>query len=523
MPEDNICGLMRDNTGSGACGFNSYCQIEDAQFPKCKCPQGYKFLDNSDESRGCLKTFPPQDCSSAGKEEGLFDLVEMVNTIFPSGDYEYYESISEDMCRELCLSDCLCDAVTYERASCWKKRAPLSNGYMDQENTGKTLLKVRRQNSTSTADKENDRSKKRKKDESSLKLTGGLLIGSSVFLNLLLLSTTLLFFSWWRRNNKRGQLHPTSSVNLLSFSYSQLESATGGFKEVLGRGASATVYKGILQNVGETITIAVKKMDKLWGVEEGEDDNREFTTEVKVIAGTNHKNLVKLVGVCSEGKNHLLVYEYMSNGSLASLLFKADPRPNWYTRAQIAISVARGLVYLHEECSTQIIHCDIKPQNILLDESLTAKISDFGLAKLLKVEQTRTMTAIRGTKGYVAPEWFRNMAITTKVDVYSFGVVLLELVCCRRGFEMEGYEEEEMVLVDWAHECYGDRMVGRLVEKDEEAMKDLVKVERFVKIGLWCVQEDPCLRPEMKKVVHMLEGAVEVSVPPSPASYINTV
>ncbi|CAI0555651.1 unnamed protein product [Linum tenue] len=298
-------------------------------------------------------------------------------------------------------------------------------------------------------------------------------------------------------------------------SFIQLESATGGFKEVLGRGASATVYKGILQNVGETITIAVKK--------EGEDDNREFTTEVKVIAGTNHKNLVKLVGVCSEGKNHLLVYEYMSNGSLASLLFKADPRPNWYTRAQIAISVARGLVYLHEECSTQIIHCDIKPQNILLDESLTAKISDFGLAKLLKVEQTRTMTAIRGTKGYVAPEWFRNMAITTKVDVYSFGVVLLELVCCRRGFEMEGYEEEEMVLVDWAHECYGDRMVGRLVEKDEEAMKDLVKVERFVKIGLWCVQEDPCLRPEMKKVVHMLEGAVEVSVPPSPASYINTV
>ncbi|CAI0555654.1 unnamed protein product [Linum tenue] len=458
---------MRDNTGSGACGFNSYCQIEDAQFPKCKCPQGYKFLDNSDESRGCLKTFPPQDCSSAGKEEGLFDLVEMVNTIFPSGDYEYYESISEDMCRELCLSDCLCDAVTYERASCWKKRAPLSNGYMDQENTGKTLLKVRRQNSTSTADKE---------------------------------ATAL-------------------STNLRRFTYREMESATGGFKQVLGSGASSTVYKGVL---GERSggNVAVKVLDKL--PERDGHDVREFATEVKIIGGTNHKNLVKLVGYCNEGQHRLLVYEFMSNGSLADSLF-GDPRPNWYTRAQIAISVARGLVYLHEECSTQIIHCDIKPQNILLDESLTAKISDFGLAKLLKVEQTRTMTAIRGTKGYVAPEWFRNMAITTKVDVYSFGVVLLELVCCRRGFEMEGYEEEEMVLVDWAHECYGDRMVGRLVEKDEEAMKDLVKVERFVKIGLWCVQEDPCLRPEMKKVVHMLEGAVEVSVPPSPASYINTV
>ncbi|CAI0555661.1 unnamed protein product [Linum tenue] len=519
----NICTSVRGLFGGGACGVNSYCHMEsgreeNAASPSCKCPPRYVFMDPSDESKGCMKNFASHDCraESNGSGDDQFDIMEIPSTNWPDFFYDQLESQTEGMCRQACLSDCLCDVAIFFGGFCWKKRMPLTNGRMEEGASVKALIKVGRSNSSSLA-------YPRKKDESSLKLTGGLLIGSSVFLNLLLLSTTLLFFSWWRRNNKRGQLHPTSSVNLLSFSYSQLESATGGFKEVLGRGASATVYKGILQNVGETITIAVKKMDKLWGVEEGEDDNREFTTEVKVIAGTNHKNLVKLVGVCSEGKNHLLVYEYMSNGSLASLLFKADPRPNWYTRAQIAISVARGLVYLHEECSTQIIHCDIKPQNILLDESLTAKISDFGLAKLLKVEQTRTMTAIRGTKGYVAPEWFRNMAITTKVDVYSFGVVLLELVCCRRGFEMEGYEEEEMVLVDWAHECYGDRMVGRLVEKDEEAMKDLVKVERFVKIGLWCVQEDPCLRPEMKKVVHMLEGAVEVSVPPSPASYINTV
>ncbi|CAL1409488.1 unnamed protein product [Linum trigynum] len=505
----NICTSVRGLYGGGACGVNSYCHMEsgreeNAASPSCKCPPRYVFMDPSDESKGCMKNFASHDCraESNGSGDGQFDIMEIPSTNWPDFFYDQLESQTEGMCRQACLSDCLCDVAIFLGGFCWKKRMPLTNGRMEEGASVKALIKVGRSNSSSFA-------YPRKKDESSLKLTGGLLIGSSVFLNLLLLSTTLLFFSWWRRNNKRGQLHPTSSVNLLSFSYSQLESATGGFKEVLGRGASATVYKGILQNVGETVTIAVKKMDKLWGVEEGEDDNREFTTEVKVIAGTNHKNLVKLVGVCSEGKNHLLVYEYMSNGSLASLLFKADPRPNWYTRTQIAISVARGLVYLHEKCSTQIIHCDIKPQNILLDESLTAKISDFGLAKLLKVEQTRTMTAIRGTKGYVAPEWFRNMAITTKVDVYSFGVVLLELVCCRRGFEMEGYEEEEMVLVDWAQECYGARMVRRLVEKDEEAIKDLVKVERFVKIGLWCVQEDPCLRPEMKKVVHMLEGAVE--------------
>ncbi|CAI0555649.1 unnamed protein product [Linum tenue] len=446
MPEDNICGLMRDNTGSGACGFNSYCQIEDAQFPKCKCPQGYKFLDNSDESRGCLKTFPPQDCSSAGDDQ--FDIMEIPSTNWPDFFYDQLESQTEGMCRQACLSDCLCDVAIFFGGFCWKKRMPLTNGRMEEGASVKALIKVGRSNSSSLA-------YPRKKDESSLKLTGGLLIGSSVFLNLLLLSTTLLFFSWWRRNNKRGQLHPTSSVNLLSFSYSQLESATavnlvsfsygelesatGGFKEVLGRGASATVYKGFLAE--EKINVAVKKMDKMGG--EGEIDDREFTTEVKVIAGTNHRNLVKLVGLCTEGQNHrLLVYEYMSNGSLASLLFKGDTRPSWCKRMEIVYAVAKGLVYLHEECSTQIIHCDIKPHNILLDESMIARISDFGLTNLMKVNQTRTTTAIRGTKGYVAPELFRSVAITTKVDTYSFGVVLLELVCCRRNFEMNGVDPE---------------------------------------------------------------------------------
>ncbi|CAI0555663.1 unnamed protein product [Linum tenue] len=508
MPEDNICGLMRDNTGSGACGFNSYCQIEDAQFPKCKCPQGYKFLDNSDESRGCLKTFPPQDCSSAGKEEGLFDLVEMVNTIFPSGDYEYYESISEDMCRELCLSDCLCDAVTYERASCWKKRAPLSNGYMDQENTGKTLLKVRRQNSTSTADKENDRSKK-------LMMTAGwVLLGSSVFVNLLFLVASC---PWRNKNRMMSQVADDSdeatalSTNLRRFTYREMESATGGFKQVLGSGASSTVYKGVL---GERSggNVAVKVLDKL--PERDGHDVREFATEVKIIGGTNHKNLVKLVGYCNEGQHRLLVYEFMSNGSLADSLFGggAFPRPNWYTRTQIAY-----------ECSTQIIHCDIKPQNILLDEGMIARISDFGLSKLMKADQTRTTTAIRGTKGYLAPEWFRNVPVTAKVDVHSFGIVLLELVCCRKNFLLDFDKEEEMVLVDWAYDCYSRGKLYKLVEKDVEAMEDLKKVERFVKVALWCIQEDPSLRPGMKKVVHMLEGAVPVSEPPDPNSFMSAV
>ncbi|PPD66850.1 hypothetical protein GOBAR_DD36269 [Gossypium barbadense] len=176
----------------------------------------------------------------------------------------------------------------------------------------------------------------------------------------------------------------------------------------------------------------------------------------------------------------------------------------------IALGIARGLLYLHEECSTQIIHCDIKPQNILLDEHYNAKISDFGLAKLLVMNQSHTNTVIRGTKGYVAAEWFRNLPITVKVDVYSFGVLLLELTCCRRSVDMESNMEERAILTDWAYDCYCEGTLDALVENDIDALNDIAKVERFVQVAIWCIQEDPSLRPTMRVVSQMLEGVVEV-------------
>lgn len=190
---------------------------------------------------------------------------------------------------------------------------------------------------------------------------------------------------------------------------------------------------------------------------------------------------------------------------------------------QIALGSARGLSYLHEECRSRIIHCDIKPQNILLDETWTARISDFGIAKLLKTDQTRTTTRIRGTKGYVAPEWFRNMPITVKVDVYSFGIVLLELICCRKNFEAEVEDENQMILADWACDCYYDRKLDLLVANDEKAMDDMERVEKYVMIAIWCIQGDPSVRPTMKKVVQMMEGTVEVSVPPDPSSFTSSI
>ncbi|XP_062158614.1 G-type lectin S-receptor-like serine/threonine-protein kinase LECRK3 [Alnus glutinosa] len=231
------------------------------------------------------------------------------------------------------------------------------------------------------------------------------------------------------------------NVSLRAFTYSELEVATNGFIEQLDRGSFGTVFKGTLSN-GQR-TIAVKRLEKVMaeGVE-------EFKNEMRSIGRTHHKNLVRLLGYCHDGSNRLLVYEYMNNGTLADYLFKSQVKPNWEERIKIALNIARGILYLHEECETQIIHCDINPNNILIDENGLAKISDFGLAKLLMPDHSKTLIGIRGTRGYVAPEWHKNLPITVKADVYSFGIVFLIIIRRRRSIEIEA-PEDEVVLVDW--------------------------------------------------------------------------
>ncbi|XXG51136.1 hypothetical protein AAC387_Pa02g4976 [Persea americana] len=145
-----------------------------------------------------------------------------------------------------------------------------------------------------------------------------------------------------------------------------------------------------------------------------------------------------------------------------------------------------------------------------MDASHSAKLSDFGLAKLMKPDQTKTFTGIRGTRGYVAPEWHRNMPITVKADVYSFGVVLLEIICCRKNVEREA-PEDEIFLSDWAYNCFKAGELTKLMS-DEEV--DTGILEKMLMIGLWCIQEEPSVRPSMKKVVLMLEGIVDIPVPP---------
>ncbi|WRX33277.1 Protein kinase domain - like 10 [Theobroma cacao] len=290
------------------------------------------------------------------------------------------------------------------------------------------------------------------------------------------------------------QLCPAmQGMSLRYFTYKELEEASSNFKEELGRGAFSTVYKGVL-NLGNKNLVAIKNLEKV--VTEGE---QEFQAEMNTIGKTNHKNLVQLLGFCNEGQHRLLVYEYMSNGSLADYLF-GNSRPNWHKRKQIAFGTARGLM-----------------------NPLHQRISDIGLAKLVKTDQTRTVTGIRGTKGYVAPEWFKSMPITAKVDVYSFGILLLELICCRKNFEQNIEDERQMVLADWVYDCYEERKLSLVVENDEEALEDFTMSEKYLMISIWCIQEDPSLRPTMKKVVQMLEGDVEVPLPPGASSFVSKI
>ncbi|KNA25173.1 hypothetical protein SOVF_008980 [Spinacia oleracea] len=495
----NICNV--------GCGFNSICSYDDvAHSISCDCPSHYSLVDPTDKYGSCKPDF---QLSEDDGKDGVFveyNLVRLQNTKFDSDKCDKrFEGITEEQCKSSCLGDRFCAVATWvgDKDTCCKYKPLFSGGNHDRKVSETAWLKVG--NGTySTAPLIT-------KEKTKLNTVVSVLLGGSVFVNLGLLMVG--FFFIYRKKQLRSVKQPRKEYdNVHCFSYKVLEEATDGFKEELGRGAFGAVYKGVI-GAGNYLTfVAVKKLDRI-----SNNADKEFETEVNTIGKTHHKNLVRLVGFCKEGDQRLLVYEFMRNGSLADFLF-GDHRPSWEARIKTSEGIARGLLYLHEECSTQIIHCDIKPQNILLDDHQNALIADFGIAKLMAQNQTHTTTAIRGTKGYVAPEWFKNKPVTLKVDVYSFGVILLEIICCRRSVCMDRIEEEEAILTDWAFDCYFSNRLDQLVNDDIEAISDIIRLKRFVKISLWCIQEDPSLRPSMRAVTQMLEGLVEVPAPPCPTS-----
>nr|XP_043610713.1 G-type lectin S-receptor-like serine/threonine-protein kinase LECRK2 [Erigeron canadensis] len=493
-------------TGKG-CGLNNVCSLDDNR-STCECPQGFSLVDPNYSHGDCEPKFVPS--CEAGFSEEQFDFTELNNIDWPNSDYASTKPSNEENCKSSCLKDCFCAVAIYRDSQCWKKRLPLSNGRKDPSRVVKAFLKFRK--GTGHPPGISPVFPRESKSRRSLIIIGKALLSTSVFVNAVLIAVFCFGFFQICKLKSRTT-YPGSSkaveTTLPRFTYQELVIATDGFKDVLGKGAFGVVYKGVI----ETKPVAVKKLDTV-----EQHAQKEFKIEVNSIARTHHKNLVQILGYCDDGDQRLLIYEYMSNGTLAFYLF-GDVRPCWKQRSSIVVGIARGLSYLHEECSAQIIHCDIKPQNILLDDCYNPKIADFGLAKLLKINESRTHTGIRGTKGYLAPEWFRNTPVTVNVDVYSFGVLLLQIISCRKSVVFENDNEDMEVLTDLAWDCYHEGRLDEFVKNDLEALNDYKKLVTFLMVGLWCVQEDPSSRPAMRKVIQMLEGEVGVNEPPCPSPF----
>ncbi|KAG6777456.1 hypothetical protein POTOM_017279 [Populus tomentosa] len=289
------------------------------------------------------------------------------------------------------------------------------------------------------------------------------------------------------------------------YSYSDIKKITNSFTNKLGEGGFGNVYKGKLTD-GRLVAVKVLK--------ESKGDGEEFMNEVASISRTSHVNIVTLLGFCYEKTKRALIYEFMAKGSLDKFIsYEGAPDTNfglqWERFYEIAVGIARGLEYLHRGCNTRIVHFDIKPHNILLDEDFCPKISDFGLAKLCKSKESKvSMIGARGTVGYIAPEVFcRNFGgVSYKSDVYSYGMMVLEMVGERKKNYTGSSETSETYFPDWFYKYLEPGEITLLHEGISEEEEEIIK--KIIVVGLWCIQTIPSDRPSMTKVVEMFEGSL---------------
>ncbi|KAI8558024.1 hypothetical protein RHMOL_Rhmol04G0056400 [Rhododendron molle] len=298
------------------------------------------------------------------------------------------------------------------------------------------------------------------------------------------------------------------------FTLRQIKAATNNFDPAnkIGEGGFGPVYKGVMS---DGAVIAVKQLSS-----KSKQGNREFVNEIGMISALQHPHLVKLYGCCIEGKQLLLIYEYMENNCLARALFGREEQLlnlDWPTRKKICVGIARGLAYLHEESRLKIVHRDIKATNVLLDKDLNAKISDFGLAKLDEEENTHISTRIAGTIGYMAPEYALRGYLTDKADVYSFGIVALEIVSGKSNTNYRP-KEDLVYLLDWALVLKQNGNLMELVDPKLGSNFNKIEVTVMINVALMCTNVSPAVRPAMSSVVSMLEGRTvpEMSSVPNP-------
>ncbi|XP_022717016.1 receptor-like serine/threonine-protein kinase SD1-8 [Durio zibethinus] len=502
------------------CGADASCTNDLS--PYCSCLPGFKprlpeSWKDGVHRDGCSRKTDLQ-CGNNTNIKGAGDgFLKLSNIVVPKEQLILeVQSIGE--CRSSCLSNCSCTGFSYINQNCsiW-----IGNLINVQQRSADDISGTDFFLKLAAADLETGRNK----------IKQSIII--SVTVSVTILSLALLIWQVKMKKNKRKgedllsfelsispaptkheqlkvkrQRKLKKEVEIPIFSFSSVSAATNNFSfsNKLGEGGFGPVYKGTLLKGNE---VAVKRLSRKSG--QGLD---ELKNEATLMAQLQHKNLVKLLGCCIEGDEKILVYEYLPNKSLDIFLFGTKKMLTlpWGTRVGIIEGIAQGLLYLHQYSRLQIIHRDLKASNILLDEDMNPKISDFGMARIFGGSEPQATNRIVGTYGYMAPEYALEGVFSVKSDVFSFGVLLLEILSGRRntGF----YQSNSLDLLGYAWDIWTS---GRPLELMDPAMKDVSSANaaiRYIKIALLCVQERAADRPTMPDVVLMLSN--ELTFLPSP-------
>ncbi|XP_037431380.1 G-type lectin S-receptor-like serine/threonine-protein kinase B120 [Triticum dicoccoides] len=515
------------------CGAYGYCDVTAAP-AACRCLDGFEPASASEWSagvfeQGCRRKEALPPCGGGGMRVGF---VPMPTMKVPDKFSLDAGNRSAEECAARCAANCSCEAYAYanlqsssakgELSRCIVWAGELVDAQMIGPRWGGETLYLRvpvAAASTSPGGKAN---------------RNGVKIAVPVSAAVLLL--TCIFFVWFcrfrekkRKTESQKTLMPgirtgttntsseigegdhTGDLEFPSIRFADIVAATGNFSKTLmiGRGGFGKVYKAKLDG-GQVV--AVKRLGK-----DSEQGAEEFKNEAILIAKLQHRNLVRLLGCCTEGAEKLLIYEYLPNKGLDAILFDSERKLvlDWPTRLGIIKGVARGLLYLHQDSRLTVIHRDLKASNVLLDAEMRPKIADFGMAKIFGDNQVKANTRkIVGTYGYIAPEYSTEGVFSVKSDVYSFGVLLLEIVSGIRVSATEGIMEFPSLIV-YAWSLWREGKAGKLVDPSMAGSCSQDEALLCIHVGLLCVEDDPSRRPLMSSVVSILENgsASSLSLP----------
>ncbi|XP_076882596.1 G-type lectin S-receptor-like serine/threonine-protein kinase SD2-5 [Bidens hawaiensis] len=484
------------------CGRNSICSGNK----QCSCLaiEYFRPVNDRQPFLGC-SAITPLTCNST--QDQHFITLQNVSYFRLEPDMK---GVNMETCKQACLNSCTCKAAFFRyysydsRGECILRSDIYTMQSVDPlYNNDSAFIKV--QNVTSPPLSPQGTSLVCSNNPSSPQVAR--VVGSAIGSIVLLLFVAIGFIVYVVHKKKRDTEMEEEYLAQVPgmptrFSYEELKTATKNFSKKLGEGGYGSVFEGIL---GDGTKIALKCLEGQAHVK------KSFLAEVQSIGSIHHVNLVRLRGFCTWKSQRFLVYDFMNNGSLDRWIYHGNHEHilDWECRKKIILDIAKGLAYLHEECRQKIIHLDIKPQNILLDDNFNAKVSDFGLSKLIDRNQSQVMTTMRGTPGYLAPEWLSSV-ITEKVDVYSFRIVLLEILCGRKNFDWT-FPEKSWHLLRVFQNCWEQEKLIDMVDMSGEDMhKNGTEIMEMMKLASWCLQTDYTRRPSMSSVVKELEGGMEV-------------